>query len=108
MEPTPDFARQDFLRRLRDATRQGQVHWYGDPLPHWNLPWNASCLHNGEALFWLWSATPGDPVGLAALEQWGPRWLATAQDCPRDLLFDMEQAITESASQPIRSVSAPA
>lgn len=92
--PSLNFARQDFLRRLIEATRHGQQDWSSDPLPLWNLPWSASCLHNGESLFWLWPLTEG-PSGLAALEAWGPRWLATPQNCPLDLLFELEQAIAE-------------
>jgi hypothetical protein len=92
----PDLARQDFLRRLTQATRPGQISWHQDPLPLWDLPWSASCLYNGESLFWLWPPTPEQPAGLAALESWGPRWLASERDCPYDLLFELEQAIAES------------
>ena len=96
-ECVPDLARVDFLRRLTQDTRQGSVRWHQEPLPHYSLPWSASCVHNGESLFWLWPPTPDGQAGVAALESWGPRWLATNRDCPYDLLFEMEQAIAEVA-----------
>ena len=96
-EMVPNQARIDFLRRLLQETRHGQARWHADPMPFWNLPWSASCLHNGESLLWLWPPTPDGLSGVAALENWGPRWLATSRDCPYDLLFEMEQAISESA-----------
>jgi hypothetical protein len=94
--PVQDLARQDFLRRLIQATRHHQRVWDSEPLPLWGIPWSASCLHNGEVLFWLWPPDTQGQAGLAAMETYGPRWLATPADCPQDLLFDLEQAITTS------------
>ena len=92
-----DLAREDFLRRLTQATLLHQAVWDSDPLPLWDFPWTASCRYNGQMLYWLWPALPDGTAGLAAMESWGPRWLATPADCPHDLLFEHERAIAKAA-----------
>ena len=91
--PVPDLAREDYLRRLTQATWQGAAIWDTDPLPLWDIPWTAACNYNGQMLYWLWPALPDGRAGLAAMESRGPRWLATPADCPHDLLFEHERAI---------------